>query len=666
MTTKKKTAASTWTLQSNLTGPQGPSGVLANGNAAGNTPYWNGSSWVVNSSNIFNNGGNIGINQAVPAGKLHVKGSADVSQLIVDANSTQGNSNPLIKLRNSAGTDLMWIHSDDTSNLFVGYQAGSVNNKTGGGISNTFVGRGSGKSNTTGYYNTAFGYRALYSSTTALVNTAFGYEALFSNTTGASNIAFGPGALWSNLTGGLNVAIGNGALRLSTTSTLNVAIGSNAMYWHTNGDRNIAIGSEALYFDTAGYNNIAIGISSLVFNRTGHNNTALGTYSLYSNVSGNFNMAIGKDALYYNTTGQNNTAVGDGSMQSNVSGNYNTAIGFQTLLNANAGWNTAVGYQALFTNSSGVNNVANGYMSMRMNTTGSSNTAYGTNALFSNSTASNNVAAGTSAMSNSTTGYDNVAVGFESQYNNGTGYANVAVGKQALYTTSASANNVAVGFQAGAFANHGWNNTLIGTSVDANINGYFNCTGIGSVASLTASNQVRIGNSSNNSIGGYVGWSNLSDGRYKKNVQENVKGLDFILKLRPVTYNLDVRKLADVLNEDRGLDENGNPIKKQPDEYTVQAREEKEKIIYTGFIAQEVEAAANESGFNFSGIDAPKNASDLYALRYGEFVVPLVKAVQELSIKVNELEKVKFENESLKQEIHEVKRILEQLQKKQN
>ena len=41
--------------------------------------------------------------------------------------------------------------------------------------------------------------------------------------------------------------------------------------------------------------------------------------------------------------------------------------------------------------------------------------------------------------------------------------------------------------------------------------------------------------------------------------------------------------------------------------------------------------AAKDLHYNFSGIDAPKNDNDLYELRYEEFVVPLVKAMQELS-----------------------------------
>jgi len=33
--------------------------------------------------------------------------------------------------------------------------------------------------------------------------------------------------------------------------------------------------------------------------------------------------------------------------------------------------------------------------------------------------------------------------------------------------------------------------------------------------------------------------------------------------------------------------------------------------------------------YEFSGVDKPKTSDDLYGLRYDEFVVPLVKAVQE-------------------------------------
>ncbi|MBS1611228.1 MAG: hypothetical protein JST49_00245 [Bacteroidetes bacterium] len=46
--------------------------TLGAGSMAGNTPYWNGTNWVINSSNIFNNGGNVGIGTAAPSHKLEV------------------------------------------------------------------------------------------------------------------------------------------------------------------------------------------------------------------------------------------------------------------------------------------------------------------------------------------------------------------------------------------------------------------------------------------------------------------------------------------------------------------------------------------------------------------------------------------------------------------
>src|SRR5204863_6379656 len=76
-------------------------------------------------------------------------------------------------------------------------------------------------------------------------------------------------------------------------------------------------------------------------------------------------------------------------------------------------------------------------------------------------------------------------------------------------------------------------------------------------------------------------------------------------------------------------DKNGKII--QPTQDEINSKKLKEQTIYTGFIAQDVEKAAKELNYDFSGVDAAKNEHDLYGLRYASFVVPLVKAVQELS-----------------------------------
>ncbi|MFT5054393.1 MAG: hypothetical protein ACI97X_001419, partial [Oceanospirillaceae bacterium] len=40
-------------------------------------------------------------------------------------------------------------------------------------------------------------------------------------------------------------------------------------------------------------------------------------------------------------------------------------------------------------------------------------------------------------------------------------------------------------------------------------------------------------------------------------------------------------------------------------------------------------AAATAVGYDFHGVDKPKNETSHYGLRYAEFVVPMVKAMQE-------------------------------------
>ncbi|MBK7753315.1 MAG: tail fiber domain-containing protein [Flavobacteriales bacterium] len=69
------------------------------------------------------------------------------------------------------------------------------------------------------------------------------------------------------------------------------------------------------------------------------------------------------------------------------------------------------------------------------------------------------------------------------------------------------------------------------------IGGNFHTTAIGAGAFPTASNRINIGTAlSNNLTGGYGSWQNFSDARFKRDVQADVPGLDFILRLRPVSY----------------------------------------------------------------------------------------------------------------------------------
>jgi hypothetical protein len=108
-----------------------------------------------------------------------------------------------------------------------------------------------------------------------------------------------------------------------------------------------------------------------------------------------------------------------------------------------------------------------------------------------------------------------------------------------------------------------------------------------------------------------------------------VPGLSFINKLKPVTYNYNLDAADNIIQRPARKDKDGKVM--QPSQEELEARKNKEQILYTGFIAQEVEKAAKESGYDFSGVDVPGNNKSLYGLRYSDFVMPLVKAVQELS-----------------------------------
>jgi hypothetical protein len=387
---------------------------------------------------------------------------------------------------------------------------------------------------------------------------------------------------------------------------------------------------ENSFIDTASFinYNVAVGYEAMrgsnnQDDNTGNYNTSLGYQALWGNNAGERNIAIGYRALYANTTGSTNTAIGEGALANNDTASENTAIGWRALSdNTSGAENTAIGSWALIHNSTGGGNTATGFLAMSNNSEGSRNTSGGLGALTGNLTGNNNAAYGFLALQQNSTGSNNIGIGYYALEANISGSGNTAVGNQA----------------------------------NANSNSYSNSSAFGNAAKITASNQVRVGNSSVTSIGGYADWTNISDERYKTNVRDNVPGLEFIKLLRPVTYQLQVNNLAQQLNEDRSTDTSGRKITLEPDAFTNASRDAKERQIQTGFLAQQVDSAARSIGYDFSGVDAPKNESDLYGLRYAEFVVPLVKAVQEQQ-EIIETQNQKLSD--LQKQIDELKLLME-------
>ncbi|MEP6466057.1 MAG: tail fiber domain-containing protein [Parafilimonas sp.] len=345
-------------------------------------------------------------------------------------------------------------------------------------------------------------------------------------------------------------------------------------------------------------------------------NTAVGFYALSLNPYAGYNTANGYAALKQNTSGNANSATGAYALFSNIGGHYNTANG----------------YEALYSNTNGDENVATGYAALSSNQTGYNNTANGSDALTSN-----------------VSGAQNTAVGYQALLENNESF-NTAIGSFALYQTTASQFNTSIGYAAGRSYNNGYNNVFVGANTDVSGAGYYNVIAIGQGTVCTGSSQVTMGNGATGSYRAYANWSNISDGRFKKNIKENVPGLAFINKLQPITYTLDATGIDNFLHADQPQDKQ---ISGQAKALMSKALAEKEKVTYTGFIAQDVEKAAKSLSYDFSGVDAAKNSKDVYSLRYAEFVVPLVKAVQELS----------KQNDSLKQANNDLETKYENQQK---
>ena len=311
--------------------------------------------------------------------------------------------------------------------------------------------------------------------------------------------------------------------------------------------------------------------------------------------------------------GANNTGFGYGTLGDFDDDGYNVAFGVRALSTGSYRWNVAIGYEALRDNI-GNGNTAVGYLAGSKGYKANYNTFIGKLAGSENYDGTNNVAIGNEALKLHANGHDNIAIGsFALQFltngnNNLTtsliklteGTGNVVFGGMSQLIKGGL--NTSLGFSAGTgYGLDGQGMTqsnssiFIGSNSKALVDNSNNEIVIGANAIGRGSNTVMIGDANITSIGGYTAWSNYSDSRLKKDVATSTYGLNFINKLRPVTYKMK-----------KGTTD-----------------------LQSGFIAQEVETAANSIGYQFSGIVKPQNDSDYYSLRYAEFVVPLVKAVQE-------------------------------------
>lgn len=570
------------------------------------------------------------------SGAFPVEFYVNNSKYLILTTSGDLNLNTAARRYQINGSDILW-HNGNTNDIFAGYLAG---NATMTGHSNTFMGNSAGNIQTSGASSTYIGAGAGSNSSDGNYNTFLGYA--------AGQTAGYPGST----TGDYNSIVGayaGAVVSNSHTYEKNSYLGYNAGQTNETGDNSVLIGYQSGFNTVVADNNIFIGYQSAYNNDAAEENVAIGyealkTQSYGSTEWSSYNVAVGNNALFSNqptatTNGINNTAVGHNAGYYNSTGIDNTYTGFETgkgtsTANVNS-YNSAYGYQSL-----------NGV------TTGSFVTTYGFKSGYTNTSGDYSTLIGTYSGAGGTLSGDyNTFLGYGTGYTNGSGSHNVSIGHNSGYYNSGGIHNTTCGyeagkgvagnnssynsffgFRAGLTNSTGTNNTCIGYTADVSAIGSANRTALGNGAIATADNSIRLGNANVTVIEGYpASYTQVSDGRFKFNIVENVKGLEFINKLRPVMYQMDTKMFDDFV------------IKNMPDSIKVKHQEGMNfapatAIVHSGFIAQEVEQTANEIGYNFDGVHKPQDANGNYGLAYAQFVVPLVKAVQELDSTVTALQ----------------------------
>ena len=482
----------------------------------------------------------------------------------------------------AAGTNVM---TSDCANASYNTVAGQAALRCGlgtGVLRNTVAGQGALTVQTGAKAdNTAVGQATLAAATSGSRNTAFGRNSLLVLTTATDNTAVGFSALSADITGSYNTGVGYQAGHKTTGS--NVTVVGYQVANGSLGDQSVAVGYQAMgnaSSPTTLPMNVALGYQALYTMTTSSGNTVMGGHSSGRNL-GNNNVVAGYNAVSQasvsNVVGLGGSAAADGNISIGVSsasstGTKLTSFGWYALSSASAGGeNTAFGNSAIYL------------------TTGPGNSAFGSQAL--RATAAN-------------TAQYNVAVGVNSLGVAANANNNTAIGIRSLGSTTTGTHNVGLGYYGGGMFSTTLNNSIsIGYSSNPLPNNTSNGIAIGNGAAVTANNTIRIGDNTITNISGQVAFTVASDKRLKKDIQPTDLGLDFILKLKPVSFRM--------------IDGDG-------------------RLDY-GFIAQDVEKALEGRKTNL--ITRENNKMQNYRMRSDDLLSPIVKAVQEQQKTLESLEK---------------------------
>lgn len=227
-----------------------------------------------------------------------------------------------------------------------------------------------------------------------------------------------------------------------------------------------------------------------------------------------------------------------------------------------------------------------------------------------------NTAVGYVSLGGLTTGTANTSLGDSSAQNISSGSGNTIIGASAGNFITTGSGNTCLGNTAGGTLDAvSSTNTMIGNGTGTLTSGFITGQGntcIGSGASPSAANvsfEFTLGNWVNVLRCQQTSITSLSDARDKKDINELSAGLDFVKSLKPVEF---------VWNE---RDENG-----------------RHDIKDFGFIAQDLKKSQEDANLAETlKLVYEANPEKLEA-SYGKLVPVLVKAIQDLSTKVEALE----------------------------
>jgi hypothetical protein len=603
---------------------------------------------------VKGNVNNLCRNVSLGCNAFNVTGTGDDNTAVGDSalvSATTGFRNVAI------GSKTLCSLTTGLQNIAIGMTAGQSITT---GIDNVIVGSYSGNSQTTGNQNTFIGSMIGFMvPTTGSNNTSIGFMS-GGFTTGSCNLAIGFQTSVANAAGSGQLSIGFAAgdcwwLRGNSTRAIQPGAGiiDCAGSCGTAGQVLMSNGANAICWGAGGGGASAATptVAGTVLGRTSATSVALGCNALLSNTTGTNNTALGLSAGCAITTGSCNVAIGNGVQVASATGNCQLAIGYSSTCN----WLTGCSDKTIrpgagildCVNSAGnaATPFANGQVLVSAGVDGVVwCNIPGAQALSVGGVLGCTIAAATALGCSSTSlAYalnplcvqDSVSIGnnlvpsiprivgsvFVGARILGTGGGgtytdSVVIGNRAscVGLGASQINNVVIGAYS-ASCHSGSCNTFVGAcaaATGATIAGN-NLTVIGYNAqpsSFLPANEVTLGNSSVVTLRAAVtSITGLSDARDKTDVTALPVGLDFVNSLNPVKFTWQMREPNEV----------------------------KDGTSEAGFIAQDLQVAQETSGADYLGLVYDANPDKLEASA-GKLIPVLVKAIQELSAKVEELE----------------------------